>query len=370
MEYRRLGRTELQVSLLGIGAGYLAVLDRPTGEQIYRRAYELGINYFDGRYGDSNYKLAPLLRDHRDQCIVATKTRETGASGVARRVEEELVELGTDYVDLFFLRTYSHQMLAEHLAPGGAFDGVLKAREQGKVRFVGMAAHGDLTVLEAGIRTGLVDAVIFPFNIVRREALDSLIPLAQEYDVGLVVMKPVSVGMLPAEQALPWLANQPIHTMVPGVSSLDQLELDARVLERSSMPLTNEEEAQVEMVRQRVDPIACRICDGFCSPCPEGIDIPSMIYHDVWYNLYRNMGLDAFLTAPWHPGARKLFERHFRRRLERLAACTACRQCEARCAYGIPVVDMLEDMKADHPPLIEALAALGWESEETQPWGF
>ena len=370
MEYRRLGRTELQVSLLGVGAGYLAVLDRPTGERIYRRAYELGVNYFDGRYGDSNYKLAPLLREHRDQCVVATKTRETGASGVARRVEEELVELGTDYIDIFLLRTYSHEMLADHLAPNGAFDGVLKAREQGKVRFIGMAAHGDLTVLEDGIRTGIVDVIIFPLNIVRREALDGLIPLAQEYDVGLVVMKPVSVGMLPAEQALPWLANQPIHTMVPGVSSLEELELDARVLERTTLALSAQEESQVEAVRQRVDALTCRICDGFCAPCPEGIDIPSMIYHDVWYNLYRNMGLEAFLAAPWHPGARKLFERHFRARLGKLAACTGCRECEARCSYGIPVVDMLEDMKVDHPPLIEALAALGWQDQETPPWYF
>lgn len=370
MEYRRLGRTELQVSLLGVGAGYLAVLDRPVGERLFQRAFELGINYFDGRYGDSNLKLAPLLREHRDRCVIATKTRETGASGVARRVEEELVELGTDYVDIFFLRTYSHQMLAEHLAPDGAFEGVLKAQEQGKVRFIGMAAHGDLTVLEAGIRTGMVDVIIFPFNIVRQEALASLIPLAQEHDVGLVVMKPVSVGMLPAELALPWLANQPIHTMVPGMSSLEHLELDVRVLERAPMALTPEEIAQIEAVRRRVDPITCRICDGFCSPCPEGINIPSMIYHDVWYNLYRNMGLEAFLAHPWHPGARKLFERHFRRRLEILSACTGCRECEARCPYGLAIVDMLEDQKVDHVPVIKALAELGWADEETQTWSF
>ena len=370
MQYRRLGRTELQVSLLGVGSGYLAVLDRPVGERIFRRAFELGVNYFDGRYGDSNLKLAPLLREHREECIVATKTRETGAKGVARRVKEELAELGTDYVDIFFLRTYTHEMLQEHLAPGGAFEGVLKARDEGKVHFVGMAGHGDLTVLEAGIRTGLVDVVIFPLNIVRREALDGLIPLANEYDVGLVVMKPVSVGMLPAEAAIPWLANQPIHTMVPGVSSLEELELDARLLERPSLALTPDEEKHVEEVRLRVDPITCRICEGFCSPCPEGINIPSMIYHDVWYNLYRNLGLEKFLSYPWHPGARKLFERHFRRRLEVLSACTGCHKGEEQCPYGVPIVDMLEDQKADHVPVIEALSELGWADEDTQSWSF
>jgi predicted aldo/keto reductase-like oxidoreductase len=121
---------------------------------------------------------------------VATKTAEASADGVLRRAEEELAELGTDYLDVLFLRCYTHEMLQERLAPGGAFDGLQKAREQGKVRFTGMANHGDPSVLVAGIETGLVDVVIFPLNIVRREALDVLIPMAHDHDVGLVVMKP------------------------------------------------------------------------------------------------------------------------------------------------------------------------------------
>jgi len=131
-----------------------------------------------------------VLRRGRERCIVATKTAEASADGVLRRAEEELAELGTDYLDVLFLRCYTHEMLQERLAPGGAFDGLQKAREQGKVRFTGMANHGDPSVLVAGIETGLVDVVIFPLNIVRREALDVLIPMAHDHDVGLVVMKP------------------------------------------------------------------------------------------------------------------------------------------------------------------------------------
>ena len=160
MLYRRLGRTNLRVSILGIGGGYLAQLERPIGERIYQRAFELGINYFDGRYGDSSLKLRPLLKQHREQCVVVSKTRETGAEGFMRRVEEDLRDCGTDYLDGFFLRTYSLAMLEDHLSPGGAFGGALKAREQGKIRFVGMANHGTLSVLPGGIRTGLVNVVV------------------------------------------------------------------------------------------------------------------------------------------------------------------------------------------------------------------
>jgi aryl-alcohol dehydrogenase-like predicted oxidoreductase len=59
VHYRRLGRTNLQVSLLGVGGGYLMLLEQEMGTRIYQRARELGLNYFDGRYGDSSCKLAP-----------------------------------------------------------------------------------------------------------------------------------------------------------------------------------------------------------------------------------------------------------------------------------------------------------------------
>ncbi len=365
MEYRRLGRTGLQVSVLGLGGGYLSVVERELGERIYQRAFELGINYFDGRYGDSNVKLRPVLREHRAECVVATKTRETGASGVLRRVDEELQELDTDYVDVFLLRTYSHEMLQDHLAPEGAFEGALRARDEGTVHWIGMAAHGDLSVLVAGIETGLVDVVIFPMNIVRREALEMLIPVAQRHDVGLVVMKPVSVGMIPAQIALPWLMNQPIHTMVPGACSVEQVEIDVAAVERNPVALSPAEEEEVERWRRKLDHETCRICDENCgSACEAKLPISHLIHHDVWYNHYRNMGLDAFMRYPWSPGARKRLEEHFTRRLEMLQACTRCGECETLCPHGLPILRMFDAMLHDHPPLIAALHEAGWAAED------
>ena len=368
MLYRRLGRTGLQASLLGVGGGYLAQLEYSVGERIYQRAFELGINYFDGRYGDSSLKLRPLLKQHREDCIVVSKTRESGAEGFMRRVEEDLTDCATDYLDGFFLRTYSLEMLQGHLASGGAFEGAIKARDQGKIRFIGMATHGDLAVVEAGIATGLVDVVIFPLNIVRREALRSLIPLAIKHDIGLVVMKPLSVGLIPAEIGLPWLANQPIHTMVPGICSLEQLEHDVALLQRDPLALTPYEEIAVENWRIRLEQQVCRICDDVTTCCENGLHVSTLIHHDVWYNHYRNLGLQAFLDFPWAPGAREGLEAHFTRRLAVLQRCTRCRKCEERCPYGLPVVDLIEHMLADHPPLIAALQAKGWAQKETANW--
>ena len=361
MEYRRLGRTELQASLLGVGGGYVMLLEQDKGTQLYQRAFDLGVNYFDGRYGDSSTKLRPVIKHDREHCVIVTKTADDTKEGALRRIDEDLKELDTDYLDVFFLRTYNHQMFEKHFAPGGSIEGLLEARERGKIRFLGLAGHSDLSALAAGIETGLIDVVIFPLNIVRRDAFDLLIPTAQKHDVGLVVMKPVNVGMIPAQVALPWLANQPIHTMVPGMSSIEHLEMDVAALERDPLALSADEEAQVERWRQKLDTLTCRICDRVCQPvCEAGLPIDVILYHDVLYNEYLNLGLAKLLEYPLSPWVKKSLEGHFVRRLSALQTCTRCRKCEEVCPYHLPILDMFEKMLGDHPPLIEAVREREW----------
>ncbi len=352
------------MSLLGIGGGYIALLDDEAGRAIYRRGLDLGVNYFDGRYGNSNAMLRPLIGGRRDALVVATKTAEQTAAGAMARIEEDLRELDTDYLDIFYLRTYTQEMLAGHFSPGGSVEAVLKAKTQGKVRALGLAGHSDLTALAQGIETGLVDVCMAPLNIVRREALDQVIPAAQRRDVGLTVMKPMSVGMAPANIALPWLATQPIHTIAPGVSSVAQLELDAAVLDRSPMALTPQEEAEVEAWRWRLDTAACRICDRGCQPvCEAEIPIDVYLYHDTFYNQYRALGLDGFLAAPVAAWMRAAAEDHFARAVQSIQACTHCGKCDRACPYGLPVEAMLGKIARDFETLREAVKEAGWKQQ-------
>jgi predicted aldo/keto reductase-like oxidoreductase len=291
---------------------------------------------------------------------------------VLRRVHEDLEELDTNYIDVYLLRCYTHEMLQQYLAPGGAFDGLHQAQAQGKIRFLGLSNHSDPGVLVAGIETDLVDVVLFPLNIVRREAFDRLIPVAQEHDVGLAVMKPLSVGKIPADVGLRWLANQPIHTMVPGMSCLEHLEMDVAAVERKPLALSREEEAEVEHWRVRLDRRACRICQDACQAvCEKGLPIDMMIHHDVLYEHYRNLGLKGFLEYPLTPWVKRVIGDHFSRRLARLQECTWCGLCEEHCPHGVRVLDMLEQMLQDHPPLIEAVRERGWAErfkDAEPPW--
>ena len=363
MEYRRLGRTELQVSVIGVGGGYLMLLEREMATQLYQRAYDLGVNYFDGRYGDSSAKLKPVIAQDREHCFVTSKTAESSAEGALRRIEEDLQYLDTDYIDIFFLRCYNHKMLEERFAPKGALEGLCRAREQGKIRHIGMANHSDPSVLTRAIETDLVDVVLFPLNIIRREALEALIPVTQKHDVGLAVMKPLSVGSIPAQIGLRWLNNQPIHTSVLGMSTLQQLEMDVEIVERKPPALSVEETSNVERCRQKLNNYTCRICDHLCRPvCEPGLPIDWMIYHDPFYEHYHKIGLEAFLEFPLAPEVKNIVEDHFARRLALAQACTRCGLCEKNCPFQLPIMGMIEEMKGNHALLIEAVKKLAWSS--------
>jgi uncharacterized protein len=361
MEYRRLGRTGLEVSILGVGGGYISLLEIEEGTRVYQRALDLGLNYFDGRYGSSSTMLKPVIKQDRGCCVVVTKTHEASYDGAMRRIDEDLAELDTDYLDIFYLRTYNHDMRQAHFAPGGSVEALLKAREEGKIRFLGLAGHSDLTALAQGVETDLIDAVIFPLNIVRREALEQLVPVCQRHDAGMVIMKPVDAGLVPAEVALPWLANQPIHTMVPGISSMEHLELNHRVLDRASLALTPAEEAEVERWRQQQEHRSCRICDRVCQPiCEAGIQIDYLLYHDVFYNEVRTIGLEQILTFPLAGWVKGRMERAFARRLALIQSCTHCGKCEEVCPHGLPITQMMDNMVDEHLAVLEAVRERGW----------
>lgn len=361
MEYRRLGRTERQVSLLGVGGGYLMLLERERGTRIYQRAYELGINYFDGRYGDTSAMQRPVIRQDREHFVVATKTASHTRAEALCRLDEDLEELDTDYLDIFYLRAYNGEMLRAHLAPGGPVEGLLEARRQGKIRALGLADHSDLAALAASVETGLIDVVEFPLNIVRRDALDVLIPTCQKHDTGMVVMKPVNVGLAPAEVCLPWLANQPIHVMAPGISTMEQLEADVAALDRRPMALSTAEEAEVERWRQATDRETCRICDKVCQVvCEQGLNIDWILYHNVFQNEFRRLGVQGFLEYPFAPWVRKHAEFTFSTTVAELEACTRCGKCEEACPHHLPVMDLLMRMKESQLALLEALAEADW----------
>jgi predicted aldo/keto reductase-like oxidoreductase len=185
--------------------------------------------------------------------------------------------------------------------------------------------------------------ILVPVNIVNRAPLDELLPLCRERGVGVTIMKPLATGLLPATLALKWLLNQSgVDAVAPGATTLEQLEENAAVGQRE-LTLTSEERARVQGLVQHWARRRCRIC-ALCQPCPREIPISMHLGTDVMYDHYRTMGAEAFRRFPWsdHVIAEELEKRV--EHMARIRSCSECGECEPRCPYGLPIVDMLRAM--------------------------
>jgi aryl-alcohol dehydrogenase-like predicted oxidoreductase len=204
MEKRRLGRTEHQSSVAILGAA--AFWDSTPGatEVAFRRALDAGVNHLDvaPQYGRAQELVGPLIPAVRDQLFVGCKTLRANPDGVRAQLEESLGLLGCDFFDLYQLHAVTD--LAELDRRAGAAEAILRAKEEGICRFVGITGHGLDT--PATQRVALerydFDTVMFPVNPrlwadpQYRDDAEALLEEARRRDVGVMAIK--------AGAARPW----------------------------------------------------------------------------------------------------------------------------------------------------------------------
>lgn len=167
MEKRTLGKTGAQLSIVGFGG--IAVKDETPQEAadlVAKAVNNRGINYFDvaPSYGNAEERLGPALEPYRNDVFLACKTGERSADGAERELQESLKKLRTDHFDLYQLHAMKTMEEVEQvLAPGGAMETFVKAREKGLVRFLGFSAHTEEAALALMDRFAF-DTILFPFN--------------------------------------------------------------------------------------------------------------------------------------------------------------------------------------------------------------
>jgi aryl-alcohol dehydrogenase-like predicted oxidoreductase len=343
MQYRPLGRTGVQVSAIGLGCAQLMSPRTEYAVRVVRRAMKLGVNYFDTArgYGDSETKLGLALEGRRAEVVVSTKTGAKTRDEAAQHLRDSLARLRTDYLDNCHLHGLGDAADQDaRLGSGGALEALVEAREQGLVRHIGCSSHRSAYLVQALQRFDF-EVILVPMNLVEREPLDELVPLCLERGVGLTIMKPVATGLLPARLALKWLLAQPIACAVPGATTLEEVEENSRVGHLEDPALTAEELEQAAAWSRKLEHRRCRVC-GECQPCPVEVPIGMLLGTDVPFDHYRTMGPAAFSEFPWSVDTVKAQAENRRRILASLRACDRCGDCERRCPYGLPVVDMLK----------------------------
>lgn len=329
MKYRVLGRTGLQVSIIGFGGIPIQRVSTAEAESIVHRALDLGINFFDTArgYTDSEEKLGSVLRHRRNEAIIATKSMARTAKDMASDIRASLKALGVDHIDLYQLHNIKHKgALEKVLGPGGALEALLQAREAGLIGHIGITGHIKEFLLET-LRIPEIETVQFPFNPVESNGVRELLELSVQTNTGIIVMKPLAGGAFSnAGLALRYVLEHPVSTVIPGMDSLQQLEQNAKVgLEPA--PLSEQERKLLKEEALRLGSTFCRRCE-YCRPCRQGIDIPTVFLFDGYYCRYN---LQEWARERYHA-------------LKATAdQCIGCGECEERCPYNLPIRKMLAE---------------------------
>jgi aryl-alcohol dehydrogenase-like predicted oxidoreductase len=156
------------LSIIGFGGIVAMGCEQPEANEHVAEAWERGINYYDvaPQYGngEAEIKLGPALEPYRKSAFLACKTLMRDAAGAQMEMERSFQRLRTDYFDLYqFHAVSSLEDVEKILAPKGAAEFFLKARQAGKVRYCGFSAHHAEAALKL-LDAFPADSVLFPVN--------------------------------------------------------------------------------------------------------------------------------------------------------------------------------------------------------------
>jgi predicted aldo/keto reductase-like oxidoreductase len=166
MQYRPLGSTGFELSLIGLGGIALDSLEQQTANALVAEAVDRGVTYFDSApsYGNSESRLGPALAPYRDRVFLACKTERRTAPEARRELEESLYRLHTDHFDLYQVHQLDRREDLEAVfGPGGAMEAFEAAQRAGTIRLIGFSTHYEEMALEMLQRYPFT-SILFPFT--------------------------------------------------------------------------------------------------------------------------------------------------------------------------------------------------------------
>lgn len=275
---RVLGRTGARVSVVCFPGLALRQYDQQAGTEGLHKAFDRGVTHFDvapayGKDGECEIKMGVGLSGiSRDKYFLSCKTKMRDARGAREELERSLARLKTDHFDLYQLHCLKRPDEVEQaLEPGGAMETILKAKEEGKVRFIGFSAHTTKGAL-AAMKAFEFDTVMFPINFVEMFTIGfgkAVLELAEKQGTPVLAIKAMSRGRWPqgVERTRQWwyrsmeterevglairyaLSLPNVKTIVPP-SWLDLVE-KAIATAGNDSPLAGEEEAELRKIASK-----------------------------------------------------------------------------------------------------------------------
>ncbi len=377
MKYRQLGKTDLEVSEIGLGAEWLERRSRADVERVVHYCGEQGINIFDCWMSEPEVRsnLGYAIAGRRDKWIIQGHIGSTHQRGqyvrtrnmkyVPDAFEDLLRRLQTDYIDIGVINYVDDVRDFEAAVNGDFIKYVHELRASGKVRYVGMSTHNPL-IGKMAVLSGEVDMIMFSINPAfdmrppNEDIMDlldgrydaslagidpereELYKLCEARGVGITVMKayaggrlfdarrsPFGVPLTPV-QCLHYALTRPaVASVMVGVESPEQMR-DAVAYETA----TDGEKDYATVLANapaHAHPMGqCTYC-GHCAPCPRGIDIAMV-----------NKLYDLAVMADTPPAS---VVDHYRCLSANASDCIGCGGCETRCPFGVEVIKRMDKAK-------------------------
>jgi uncharacterized protein len=379
MRYRKLGKTNVETSVLGFGAMRMPMIgakspmdgfnpDIPIDEveatKMFHHALEQGVNYFDTAYGYHGGKSEPfvgkVLREFRSKVMIATKLPVWNIEkpeDMERIFNEQLQKLQTDYLDVYHV----HGLAAstwEKMKKFGVLEFMNGLVSSGRIRFAGFSFHDELNVFKEIIDAYDWSVCQIQFNYYDQNYQAGVegLKYAADRNIAVVAMEPLRGGKLvdkippeiqaiwdsapvkrsPVEWAMRWAWNfEGISTVLTGASSLAQLKDHTRIVkDAAANSISPKELAVFDEVRaayRKMLRIDCTGC-GYCMKCPHGVNIPQnfAMYNDAY--LFKSIEMNAhfynFMITPE----------------ERASACIDCQECLEKCPQKLNIPQELKEV--------------------------
>jgi hypothetical protein len=308
---------------------------------VIEHAADMGINYFDTcrnyQHGNNERLVAAGLKGKRQNIYLSSKTDGGTKQAALAELDTSLRELATDHLDVWYLHEKNSPSIPDEL-----FEAQQIARQQGKIRFMGVSTHNAKELVPYLVKKGATDVVLATFNFSMEKAVAEAMAQANAAGMGVVAMKVMAGGfrrMRPGDPnidklkregamlaALKWALKDPyVHTTIPGITDMDQLQENLKAM---TEPYSPREEKLLAQQLEFITPLYCRMCGECDGHCAKGLPVADVLRYVMYADGY---------------GQFELGRDHFKRLPAELASvrCSHCPTCTVKCRFGVRVPERL-----------------------------